>query len=398
MFRIRRLLIVLAAVCLLVAVGRGHGGLPVSQQLFWDGRGTLLAARYWGLFVERSGRWTWICDEAVAPDLASSPLRAWARGAGGTLYVTDPRGVIVSRDGGCSWAPATGEIASRITSQVATDPVNAGEAWAVSYASQAPWNAVFHTTDAGETWTAVVQADVYFNSVAVSGDGATIWAAGVERSGAGRPVLYVLRDRGASVDTVPLAINLGGTATLVRVLAVDPADAGTAWLVAHKEPVRALVRASAFGAQLTEELREPGDIAGVAFDATRGAVWAATQTGLKRKLGAGAFAPAGGLPTAQCVYARAGAIWACSSNVAPAHLVVARSDDGGETFRRVFKWDDTAGPFEGCPAGTPVAEMCPALWQLYAERLGVTQPKADGGVDGGMGIAAGGCSCAIGRR
>jgi hypothetical protein len=395
----RRALLGLAVICLLASVGRGHGGLPVSQQLFFDGNQITMAARYWGIFVgEEGGRWEWVCDEAISPELTVNPSRVWAKSAAGVYHLTDYHGVISSRDQGCTWTPATGEIATRPTAAVAADPVLPGTAWAVTYSSQAPWNAVWKTSDDGATWTDAVQADVYFNSLALSADGQTIYAGGVERGAGGRPVIYLSQNGGGTWTSVAPTYTLdGATPTLLRVLAVDPTDASVVYLAAFKDPTRALVKATAHAGVLTELVKSPGDLLGMAFDGPRNTVWVAGQTGLLRSVAGAPFQPAGGLVQAQCVYVRGATIYACSTNYGPEYNVIARSDDGGETFHSVYQYADTDGPRTSCPAGTPVATMCPGTWELYAERLGVPVAGRDGGADGMTAPPSGGCGgCSFG--
>ena len=82
-----------------------------------------------------------------------------------------------SRDGGCTWVAATGELAGRFTSGLAADPVDGKRAWVATNdgASTKPWNGVFTTTDDGLTWTPTLQVDEYLDGVAVSPDGTTLY-------------------------------------------------------------------------------------------------------------------------------------------------------------------------------------------------------------------------------
>lgn len=394
-------LLALGVLVALVAIGRGHGGLPVSQQLMFDGDRVALAVKYWGLFLGREGGpWEWVCDEAISPDLVTAnPSRVWARTSRGTYHLTDFKGVVSSRDGGCTWTPADGEIALRPTSVVVADPAAAREAWAVSYSSEAPWNAVFRTADDGVTWTALFQADVNFNGLAISADGTTLYATGQERAGGQRLVVYVSQDRGQSFQPVYPSYTLDGQVPReLRVLAVDPADPQVAWLTAFKDPKYALVKATGHATQTVEQFQSPGAIEQVAFDGARQTTWAATQGGLIRQAAGGAWERASHLATAQCVDVRGSSIFACSTSYAPDFLVIARSDDGGQSFRSIYRYDETAGPLTGCPPDTPVARICPGLWDLYAERLGVPVARVDGGGDGASPPPGpGGCSFAISR-
>jgi hypothetical protein len=289
--------------------------------------------------------------------------------------------------------PSSGELALRPTAQVVADPIDPHAAWAVTYASQSDDNALYRTGDDGLTWSPIFRTDAYLNSVAVSGDGQTLYVGGVERVGAA-PVLYLSHDRGQSFSRITPAYRLDGMPPVtLRVLSVDPADGSVVWLAAARDPKRALVRATAEGTQYQEQFQVSGEIFNLAFDRSRATVWAATQAGLRRSIAGAPFAPAGDLTQTQCVSMRGAAIYACSSNFQPDLKVLARSDDGGDHFTGIFQFSQAAGPIETCPAGTPVATLCPPLWDLYAERLGVPA-----GPDLGSGasdpLAPAGCSMA----
>jgi hypothetical protein len=382
MSRATRALLVIAILSLAVTRGRGHGGTPVSTGVFFESDRLIVPARYWGLFVgPESGPWRWICDEAISADQTPNPTRSWARAGSGVLHASDFRGVLSSRDGGCTWVPAVGEIAVRPSAQVVADPVSATTAWAVTYDSQSAYNALYRTDDDGKTWVPTLQEDAYLNSVAISADGQTIYVGGVERQG-GAPVLYLSRSRGQTFSSItPNYLLDGAVPTTLRVLAVDPSNDSIVWLAASKEPKRALVKASGDGAVYEEQFQLPVDVYQVAFDGTT--VWAATQAGLRKSVAGGAFAAAGDLSQTQCVIVKGATIYACSTNYQPDLKVLARSDDGGNHFVKVFQFSETAGPLETCPAGTPVATLCPPLWDLYAERLGVPVDRPDMGSDGG---------------
>src|SRR5262249_45990177 len=132
------------------------------------------------------GPWRWICEEAIGyPDKVNTKRdRRWALSSDGTYHVTDNTGIDSSRDGGCTWGAATGEIATLPTSTVVADPVDGKRAWATTEGSipsdggVLPHGALFTTPDDGVTWTKVLEADEYFNGVALSTDGKTLYVVG----------------------------------------------------------------------------------------------------------------------------------------------------------------------------------------------------------------------------
>jgi hypothetical protein len=124
----------------------------------------------------------------------------------------------------------------------------------------------------------------------------------------------------------------------------------------------------------------------VTIDAMRGQVLVATEQGLLRADDPGGAAsiklePVGGLTRARCVAVLDSAIYVCSSQVPPDSAALARSDDGGKTFRSVLSYAETAGPVE-CPPDTPMGQQCPGIWETYKSQLGVGIGAVDGGGDG----------------
>ena len=375
---------------LLPLSARAHGGLPVSEQIIWNGDQMIVPTQYWGIFFGTDGGpWRWICEEAVNGD----QQRVWTRAGSGAYHVNYFLGVTSSRDGGCTWITATGDISTRHVTSFFADPVEPQRVWAATgEGGDVPWNALYTTTDDGLSWMPVIEKDEYLYGVVVSGDGMTIYLTGTPRPNAdagvtGIPptVLHVSRDRGMTFTDHAIDFPLDGQQAVVAPLAIDPADAGTVYLSATGAPSASLLVAKGFGATISkgfDVVPPPVDMAGVitprvglvysvAFDTTRGSVLAATSFGLLRAKSGGAFVPTSALTRAQCVSLHGAAIYVCGYNYAPDLAAIARSDDGGDTFTPVFRYDETVGPVTTCGGATPVALTCPGIWQMYADQLGV---------------------------
>ena len=178
-------------------------------------------------------------------------------------------------------------------------------------------------------------------------------------------------------------------------LYVDPRDPKIVYLVNQGDPTQALLRVDGDSGQQKELLRLEGAIYGVTLDAGRGRLFVATSDGLyygDSEGGAGPLSKSAGLSRAQCASVRGDRTYACSWNYYPDMAAVARSDDGGQSFRRVFQYADTQGVLS-CPATTGVARICPAIWDTYASLLGIDTGLADMG--GGKEEPQPGCSCAV---
>jgi hypothetical protein len=362
---------ILLCALVLPAAAAAHGGLPVSETILPQGEVLLVPTLYWGVFFgQDGGPWRWICEEAIN----RRQDRAWAFTGDGTYHVTDFAGITSSSDGGCTWVSATGEIAARSTSSVVADPADGKRAWATSDSgTMQPWNALFTTVDDGLTWTPVLKVDEILRGVALSSDGKTLYVVGVPRAnGPQTPILHVSTDGGMSFTDHPIQYTLKGIATTQIVpIAVDPASSQVAYFKAVTDPTRALLRTGDGGATLEEQLQVDGDIGGMAFDADRKSILVATGKGLRRTVSGGGWAPAGNLSRAQCIRKVGAALYACSWNYAPDNAAIARSDDGGDTFVKVFQYADTVGVTASCPAATPVGMICPGAWQSYADQLGI---------------------------
>ncbi len=386
---------------LLLAAGTAsaHGGLPISEAIVPRDGLLVVPTKYWGVFLgNETTPWRWICEEAIN----KKQDRRWTLTGDGTYHVTDYAGVTSSRDGGCTWVGATGELAKRFASAVVADPVDGKRAWATTgEGSAVPWNALFTTTDDGVTWTPVLQEDEYLRGVALSSDGQTLYVTGAARAmGPVTVNLHVSTDGGKNFTDSPLDYQFdvgdGGllTPSQVEPIAVDPADPSVAYLRVIVDPERILLRAEQHGAKVTEILRVEGDIGGLAFDPARGTLLVATQKGLYRATGGGALAPAGNLTQSQCVIVEGKAVYACGWNYAPDFAAIARSDDGGDHFTSIFQYAQTVGPVTSCPASTPVGQVCPGVWSMYAAQLGIDVGNDMGVVQ--MPPPATGCSCDVG--
>ena len=401
----------LALWCLLPpSLVSAHGGLPVSEVIVRRGDRLLVPTLYWGVFFGQDpaaggGPWRWICEEAINMQQA----RKWALGAGGTYHVTDYSGITSSRDGGCTWVAATGEIATRSTAGLVADPSDGKRAWAATdQGASAPWNALFTTADDGLTWTPVMQADEYLKGPAISADGQTIYLTGLSRPAGARVVtLHVSRDGGKSFTDTPIQFSVDGAPqTTIEPLAVDPRDPSVAWLAVRAGGIQELVKATGYGMELLEQFRLPAAIGGVSFDRKRDAVLVPVaplgggtlEAGLMRSVGGGVFKPFSDLSRAQCVFPDGDVIYACSWNFLPDNKAVARSDDGGAHFTRVFQYADTAGPTTDCAPSTPVGTICPQVWRMYAPQLGIAVAGADMAVPDGGPVTPPGGSCAVASR
>jgi hypothetical protein len=250
-------------------------------------------------------------------------------------------------------------------------------------------NALWRSTDDGATWSALFTTDEYLDSVALSDDAQHVWLSGSSRLAPSRPLLWRSHDGGATVVVQPLDLSPLGAAPprLVRPLAVDTRHGATdgrdLYLAALTDQItgNAVIHTRDGGATLSVLLETPAALLDVVLRTDE--VWVVTSGGLFRGApGGGALRAAGDLGQPRCLVEEAGALWACGSDGIPDFRVVSRSTDDGARFSGLFRFAETAGPL-ACPAQSEVAKICPPLWSLYAERLGV--PRPDAGVPSDLG-------------
>jgi hypothetical protein len=351
------------------------------------------------------------------------------------MFVTnDTRGLQVSTDGGCTWGHVTGELAPLRMADVAADPVDGATAYAVSDdggstdgdgAVKLASNGLFITHDHGQTFAraaglAAPLDQRLFHSVKLApSDAMTVYVTSTQNGIPFAPMVHASPDGGATFSSLPLSYQLDGqTPYSLEVMAIDPRDKRVIYVRvfaaipdvdAGTIPREALLRSIDGGATFTEIWKMNGivnpssglsrGIDGVAVDPMRGLVLVATATGLLSGADPGSaasvtLAATGGLSQAQCVEAHGATIFACASNYAPDNAALAQSADGAHMFSSVMQYVDTVGPID-CPAGTPVGDVCPMVWQMYATGLGIGV-AVDGGADGGAPHPHPGCSCALG--
>lgn len=350
---------------------KAHGGLPISVQIVHRGDKTFIPTQYWGVFVGQQGQpWRWICDEAIN----SNKLRNVYIGGDGTFYATDKLGLTISRDDGCSWEQVTGELAQQTISSVALDPVASSTVWAVASDEMAQ-AMLWRSDDAGKTWQALYRpTGMGILGLALSPDGKAVYLGAARRLPMIAGLVLESTDGGHSfqehlISPLPRDANPFS----LSVMAADPRVSGQVWL-RFKDPEGILVQADLRAKSFTELLRISSDITAVAVDVAHDRLLVATGQGIYSASGAAPLERGPSLSRAQCVSLYGDTVEACSWNYAPDSAAMSRSVDDGKTFTRVFQYHETAGVYS-CPPSTPVAQICPQVWQTYAEQLGIEQSK-----------------------
>lgn len=345
----------------------GHGGaLPLAQQILVRNGEMIVATPQWGLFMGREGgEWRWICDEVISQNM--SPVLALASD-GQTMYATDVTGLTVSTDNGCSWSPATGTIAGLTVVGVVADPVQPGRAYALGTDFQTgSQSGVWKTDDRGKTWTLHVQiAGQQAAGIALSPDGQKIAAITVssttprsatltEASPAGAPQTRALM---LSLDGQPLIsaapLRYEGTTLFLR----STTDAGHALHRLDGTTATAPTRLFTTKAPIYELARQP----------QTNTLLAGTREGLYQQQPDQSFKLLTTLSGSWCLSVQGSTLYSCAWNFAPDLAAIAKLGPDLSTFTKVFRFGDTQGPLD-CPANTPAAKICPAVWVSYSAQL-----------------------------
>ena len=391
----------LGAALLALAVPRpaaGHGGaLPLAQQILVRSGEMLVSTPQWGLFIGREGgEWRWVCDEVISQSM--SPVLALASD-GQTLYATDVTGLTVSTDGGCSWGPATGAIAGLTVVAVVADPVQPGRAYALGTDFQTgSQTGLWKTEDRGKTWTLQVPiAGQQAAGLTVSADGQKIGMITVtsttprsatltEAAPAGSPqsrVLSLSLDGHPLISAAPLRYE--GTTLYLR----SSTDAGHALHRLDGTTATAPTRLFTTKAPIYELARQP----------QTNTLLAGTREGLYQQQPDQTFKLLPTLSGSWCLSVQGSTLYSCAWNFAPDQAAIAKLGPDLSTFTPAFRFGDTLGPID-CPANTPSAKICPAVWLGYSAQLKdtpstPTQPIAS---DLSTPTAVSTGSCTIGSR
>lgn len=352
---------------------RGHGSLPIAQEIMWQGDTMMVSAAYWGLFVGTDGgRWRWICEEAIN----ANQSRQMAVISDGTIYATDRTGLSVSRDGGCTFMAITSALSSLQVVALRSDPV-LPRAWALANRSDALENSgLFYSDDTGQSWQrAYAMPDHLPMGLRISKDGKTLLIGSVTNGQPYKGVLHLSTDGGMTFAQRALSYNLDGQPLgFFKPTWIDPRQPSRLYLQAAVADGTALLRLDG-ASDPTEVLRAPGGITDMALTVDGKAVLVATTKGLYAAEGDGPFTKRPTLGAAQCLSPHREMLYACAWNWAPDNAAVAHLNSDASAFTKVFQFGDIESPVD-CPAGTTVAEICPFVFANYADQLGVKLPAS----------------------
>lgn len=390
-----------AAAAALPAEALANGRPPASTNVqFTSGEpGTIYAPVTFGFLksVDDGESFRWVCEAAVGYSGTFDP--DYAVDDAGDVYATTFDGLRVSRDGGCTFGPVSGDLAdpTRFASDVEIGPD--GRVWAATSVGQGP-NDVYVAAD-GETFASVglFEEKAWWLSVRTTpADPLRIYVSGFLPGPTAEASAAMLRrsvDGGATWEELPVGDFAFRERRDLYILGVSPMDPNLlfARVVGANEPAGdAVYRSGDGGLSWTRVLdfsdlvtsfliRADGEtviaatINGCPDDESpelKGCVQISRDAGLK-------FQSATQEPRLACLGERSdGTLFGCGDNWEPDNFALGSSDDG-ETWTKVYRFSETIGPLE-CPAGTAQAECAAVDWPALCMTLGICAT-----VDAGVG-------------
>ena len=320
---------------------------------------------------DRGQTWRWVCAEAMGYGSWLPESYTWL--ANGTLLTATGNALVRSRDGGCTWSAAP-DFGDLWVTSLATHPTRDTVLYATT-GRPARTNALYQSEDSGETWTPTgLRLEAVLSSVrGAPSDPQRLYVGGAKGYA---PYVFRSDDAGGTWRELPLALptSLAGAYDL-KLLAVSPARADVLWvrvssLSATGSVRHTVLRSDDGGLTFAPVLEQDDPLVNMDVSEDGRTTWVATYNHLYRGREGEGFTLLP-LPTGNACVTRAGdGLYACGSTWVH-EWALARSSDEGASWQPLLSLRDVRG-VHACPAGTPVAERCPALWPQLAAQLGVT--------------------------
>jgi hypothetical protein len=403
------------------APASANGRFPASNQITFspsDPNLIVLRATF-GILVshDRGSTWRWLCEDALG--VASSAVEDPSVGLTATnALVAGLRGGLdVSSDTGCNWAYVGGKLhqeaifdvvvrrdnADTVLAGASTFEPDAGEAGAPALYD----NQIFESTDDGADWSplgAPFDPSLTVTTFEVgASDPKRLYAAGFNQSMTSRS-FWILEsaDNGAAWAKLPLPLD-PTTEQAPYIAAVDPTNADRVYVRSQGAPSRLFVTQD--GAKTFQVIFSLANaITGFALSPDGSTVYAGSmKDGLFVGQSPGTAFQKVSSVQVNCLAARAGELWACSTETSG--FAVGVSLDNGVTFAPKLHFRDILGPV-ACGADATAAvcsvssasfsALCTVLNECYP--TGPLTPEYDGGPPTAMSKlcrSGAGCPCQI---
>ncbi len=380
-----------------------------------DDPGRLLFGTTFGLLT-RDGAdagWEAICSEAVGYDERNNPVIHWH--IDGALFAGSLKGLFVSRDDGCSWAPVEPFTPRGIT-DIRSAPWDPGTLFVTSGKSGGVSNGLYRSTDGVDfTATALEREELMFTGIRFAPSApATAYVSAWWYSPTSTARLFRSTDRAETFEEI---VPTTPAASGFTVLAVAPDNVDLLLAGAHDGTDYVLLRSIDGGATFSEVARDADrEFRDAIFSPDGQRVWVASGFRLYHSVDGGAtFASALPPKRTGCANGIDGTLYVCGSTFLDGWALstvdggVEAETGAGVPLDRVFSFWEMHR--KECPAGTPGEDVCKPLWPALALLVGADPgefpippdddggtPTEDAGTPGDGGVDAPkpptGCGCA----
>ncbi|MBX5482481.1 MAG: hypothetical protein IRZ16_11695 [Myxococcaceae bacterium] len=368
---------------------RAHDGPPEPLSLHErgdDGDGGRVMGTSFGLLQSVNGvAWDIICAEAIGYTEQYDPVVHWS--AGGTLFVGSPKGLFISRDGGCNWSPHS-FFTTRGASDVRGAPGQPNVVFATS-SRIAAQNGLFRSDDDGFNWTTLAaRADTQYTAIRFAPSNPMRAYASAWSLDDSAPLVYRSDDAGQSfVESTAIAPWFSGF-TLV---AVSPTDPEVLFASVYDGSEYVLLASNDAGATFAEVARDARAFRAMVFEPDTGIVWATANRLFRSSDGGKTFVKHVAPKRPACITRARGETELCGSSLDEFAIAVLELDGG---ITPTFRFDQSRGLLS-CAPGSSVHDICTPIWGAIAALLGLPSEDGgmvtpDGGADGGPAGSDGG--------
>jgi uncharacterized protein (TIGR03382 family) len=336
---------------------RADGAFPTGMQVLLPAGNPsrILLGASFGLVVSEDGGTTWryACEPYVTGSL--NVVFTYQLAQDGAVIAAHGDNVSRSADEGCGWTRATGFAAGVTLTDAFPNPGDAASVLAIGLLPSGG-AALFPSNDGGRSFGAPLLAsgtpplgsDEQLVSVEIALSASNVVYATAFRAASGSTpagaALLRSADGGSNWSRFEIAVGGGEQ---VKIAQVDPADAGTVYLLFAAGGADEL-RVTSDGGATVQPLLAPNAGLGGFVRASDGTLYAGTTTGdfYVRPPG-GSFQRLPG-PHLRCLGERAGRVYACGDSILDGYDL-ATSDDQGRSFEKRLSFTQIEGPLT-CPA------------------------------------------------
>lgn len=380
-----------------------NGRYPAAGQIVvapTDEDHIVVRATYGILSSRDAGKsWGWVCEGAIGYGGIEDPMMGVT--ADGTLLAGIFNGLSISRDSGCSWAFAGGDLTKRYVTDLSVEKADPSRSVLIVSNGIGPsefLTQLWESPDNGLTWTqAGVDLPSAFLGLTVDvapSDPLRVYVSG--RYGPADQYLGAIQrssNRGAMWESLPIP---GSDDTHLPYLsAVDPKNPDILYVRLDGDPVDVLLVSTNAGDTWTNAYESTGNLFGFALSPDGSTVWVGgSKDGLWRApTSTLAFEKVSDI-SVRCLTATNTLLYACGDEFADG-FTIGVSTTQGATFTPLMHLSSPCGPLE-CGDQTTVAEQCEQAWGATQLVIGAEACESDAGPspmpkpepDGGCGCRA----------